>query len=90
MGSRGFPIPVASIVRDAVGVGRGTDVDHNVDMTGSNDRTVPVTTPTANRPIIAFDHRRASASSSGSARRRPSHSIPRTSAGNASGFLSRD
>ena len=49
----------------------------------SNDRIVPVTTPTANSAIIAFDQRRASASSSGSPRRRPSHSIPRTSAGNA-------
>ena len=31
----------------------------------SNDRIVPVTTPTANRAIITFDQRRASASSSG-------------------------
>ena len=36
IGSRGFPIPVASIVRDAVDVERRTDVDHNVDLTGQS------------------------------------------------------
>src|SRR4051812_8699062 len=49
----------------------------------SNDRIVPVTTPTANSAIIAFDQRLASASSSESPRRRPSHSMNSTSAGNA-------
>ena len=49
----------------------------------SNDRIVPVTTPMANRAIITFDQRRASASTSASPRRRPSHSIPSTSVGNA-------
>jgi len=45
--------------------------------------TVPVTTPTANRAIITFDHRLASVRYSGSPVRRCSNSVKTTSDGRA-------
>ena len=49
----------------------------------SNDRIVPVTTPTANSASMIFDQRRASVRYSGSPVRRYRHSANRTSAGKA-------
>ena len=48
----------------------------------SNDRTVPVTAPTAKVTAITVDHRRASRSAAGSARRRPTAFAIRTIVGN--------
>src|SRR5581483_5310394 len=49
----------------------------------SNESTVPVTAPTANRTAIAFDHRRASLNASGSPLRSPRSLARRAIAGNA-------